>query len=204
MNAFLYYAVTAAESALSVVGIRATYEQPAYAVVDRLDRGVEIRRYEPRVAVETDMAGPGDAEAFRRLFRYITGANRGGDHVAMTVPVETGTRISMTVPVEQGQGLPEGARIMRFFLPDAVAKAGPPEPTDAAVRIAHLPAQTFAALRFSGSIDARAREKREAVLRQVLAGAGRETAGPASFLSYDPPFAIPFLKRNEVAVPVSG
>lgn len=195
----LYYALTFAESALSVVGIRATYEQPAYAVVERLPRAVEIRRYEPRVAVETDMAGPGDAEAFRRLFRYITGANRGGDRVAMTVPVEQGTRIAMTVPVEQGGD----ARVMRFFLPAAVAKAGPPEPTEAGVRIARLPGETVAALRFSGTVDARAREKREAVLRQVLARAAREADGPSRVLSYDPPFAIPFLKRNEIVVPVA-
>lgn len=198
MNAFLYYAVTAVESALSVVGIRSTYEQPAYEVAERLERGVEIRRYAPRVVVETDMDGPGDAKAFQRLFRYITGANHGGDRVAMTMPVETGTRIAMTVPVEQGVG------VMRFFLPDAVAKAGPPEPGDPAVRIAHLPAQTFAALRFSGNVDAEAREACKAALMQVLAKTGRMPTGPATFLSYDPPFAIPFLKRNEVAVPVPG
>ena len=109
----LYYALTFAESLLSVVGIRATYEQPRYEVVEQLPRNVEIRRYEPRVAVETDMAGPGDAEAFRRLFRYITGSNGGDDRIMMTVPVEQGTLIAMTVPVEQGGDL----RVMRFFLP---------------------------------------------------------------------------------------
>ncbi|WP_420604528.1 SOUL family heme-binding protein [Methylobacterium sp.] len=195
----LYYALTFAESLLSVVGIRATYEQPRYEVVEQLPRNVEIRRYEPRVAVETDMAGPGDAEAFRRLFRYITGSNGGDDRIMMTVPVEQGTLIAMTVPVEQGGDL----RVMRFFLPAAIAKAGPPVPTDPAVRIARLPAATFAALRFSGTLDARAREKREAVLRQVLAKMARETTGPSSVLSYDPPFAIPFLRRNEIVIPVA-
>ncbi|MCC0805176.1 heme-binding protein [Methylobacterium sp. W2] len=195
----LYYALTFAESALSVVGIRATYEQPRYEVVERLPRDVEIRRYEPRVTVETDMAGAGDAEAFRRLFRYITGANGGDDRVAMTVPVEQGSRIAMTVPVEQGGD----QRIMRFFLPAAVAKAGPPVPTEPKVRIARLPAATYAALRFSGTLDARAREKREAVLRQVLAKVAREPTGPSSVLSYDPPFAIPFLRRNEIVIPVA-
>jgi hypothetical protein len=88
MDKILYYAVTLLESVLGVFGIRSFYDQPRYAVVDRLDRGVEIRAYEPRVAVETDARGQGDGEAFGRLFRYITGANQAGDRIAMTVPVE--------------------------------------------------------------------------------------------------------------------
>ena len=38
MDKFLYYLVTLLESALSVVGIRGTYEEPRYAVVERLDQ----------------------------------------------------------------------------------------------------------------------------------------------------------------------
>ncbi len=104
MDKFFYYLFTFLESALSVVGIRTTYEEPRYAVIERLDRGVEVRAYEPRVAVETDARGQQDGEAFGRLFRYITGANKGGARIAMTTPVETGGKmIAMTVPVEQAR-----------------------------------------------------------------------------------------------------
>jgi hypothetical protein len=92
MDRVLYVLVTLVESVLGIFGVRALYEQPAYTVVERLDRGVEIRSYAPRLAVETDSRGQGDGEAFGRLFRYITGANRGGDRIAMTAPVETGGR----------------------------------------------------------------------------------------------------------------
>ena len=190
-----YYVATAAESVLSVVGIRATYEQPRYRVVEQLDRGVEIREYKPRVAVETDTRGQGDNDAFGRLFRYITGANRSGDLIAMTTPVEaSGRRIAMTVPVEQGAG---GS--MRFFLPEKVAEGGPPEPTDAAVRVVRLPMERMAVLRFSGSVTPEARAEQERVLLTVLDAAGRTPKGPLVFMGYDPPFAIPFLRRNEVA-----
>ncbi|AWN44955.1 heme-binding protein [Methylobacterium terrae] len=195
MDKILYYAVTLVESVLGVFGVRAFYDQPRYAVVERLDRGVEIRAYEPRLAVETDARGQGDGEAFGRLFRYITGANRTGGRIAMTAPVEAGgQRIAMTVPVEQGTG-----GTMRFFLPHAVAAAGAPEPTEAGVRLVEIPPERIAALRFSGRITPEARAAQERVLAEVLRQAGRTPAGPPLFMGYDPPFALPFLRRNEVA-----
>ncbi|AWI86930.1 heme-binding protein [Methylobacterium sp. DM1] len=196
MDKFLYYLVTLLESALSVVGIRATYEEPRYAVVERLDRGVEIRAYDGRVAAETDARGQQDGEAFGRLFRYITGANAGGARIAMTAPVETGGRlIAMTVPVEQGVGGP-----MRFYLPRTVAEAGAPEPTEPGVRLTRIPPERLAVLRFSGSATAEAREAQVRILAEVLDKAGRKPAEPPFFMGYDPPFSIPFLRRNEVAV----
>jgi hypothetical protein len=196
MDRFVYYLVTLCESVLGVFGVRAFYDQPWYTVVERLDRGVEVRAYEPRLAVETNGRGKGDGEAFGRLFRYITGANRRGERIAMTAPVETGgQRIAMTVPVEQGSG-----GTMRFFLPHDVAAGGAPEPTEAGVRLVRVPAERIAALRFSGSFAPDARAEQERILTEVLATAGRNTCALPRFLGYDPPFAISFLRRNEVAV----
>ncbi|SFV10714.1 SOUL heme-binding protein [Methylobacterium sp. 174MFSha1.1] len=200
MDKILYYAVTLIESLLGVFGIRAFYDQPRYAVVERLDCGVEIRAYEPRLAVETDARGQGDGEAFGRLFRYITGANQAGDRIAMTAPVEAGgQRIAMTVPVEQGTG-----GTMRFFLPHAVAPAGAPQPTEPGVRLVEVPLERIAALRFSGRITLEARAAQERILTEVLRAAGRSPAAPPFFMGYDPPFALPFLRRNEVAVRLGG
>ena len=196
MDKVVYILVTLAESILGIFGVRTLYEQPAYTVVERLDRGVEIRAYAPRLAVETDARGQGDGAAFGRLFRYITGANRAGSRIAMTAPVEaTGQRIAMTVPVEQGAG-----GTMRFFLPRAVAEAGAPEPTEAGVRLVQVPAERVAALRFSGRATPEARAEQEGVLTGVLAAAGRTAHAAPLFMGYDPPFALPFLRRNEVAV----
>jgi hypothetical protein len=196
MDKILYYAVTLMESVLGVFGVRSFYDQPRYAVIETLDRGVEIRAYEGRVAVETDARGQGDGEAFGRLFRYITGANRAGDRIAMTAPVEAGgQRIAMTVPVEQGTG-----GMMRFFLPHAVAAAGAPEPTEPGVRLVQVPPERIAALRFSGRITPEARAEQERILIAVLRAAGRSPAAAPFFMGYDPPFAIPVLRRNEVAV----
>lgn len=196
MDKFVYYLVTLIEAVLGVFGVRSLYEQPAYTVVQRLDHGVEIRSYEPRLAVETDARGQGDGEAFGRLFRYITGANRSAARIAMTAPVETGgQRVAMTVPVEQTAG-----GTMRFFLPRKVAEAGAPEPTEAEVRLVEVPAERVAALPFSGRITPELRAEQEATLLRVVAAAGLKPREPPMFMGYDPPFALPFLRRNEVAV----
>ena len=119
MEKFLYYLSAGLESVLSVVGIRAPYEQPSYQVVQHLPDKVEVRAYPSRVAVQTAVANGDEGAAFGRLFRYISGANHGSTKIAMTVPVERSRLIAMTIPVETGAE-------MRFFLPAKVAAAGAP------------------------------------------------------------------------------
>lgn len=196
MGGFFYYLGVAANSALSVFGIRAPYEQPRYAVVGHLSDQVEVRSYGARLAAETRIVQGNDGEAFGRLFRYIAGANRGGQHISMTAPVEmTSETVAMTIPVEVG-----GEGVMRFFLPHEVAERGAPPPTDPAVHIVTLPPQTFAALRFSGRMTAESRREHIAALLAAAHAAGRSPEGVPSVLEYDPPFALSFVRRNEVIV----
>ena len=196
----LYYLMTFTEALLGVVGIRGLYEQPRYTVERHLPGGIEIRDYAARVAAETADDGSGSA-AFQRLFGYITGANATGARIAMTAPVATpgakpGRRIAMTVPVQTS---PAGGT-MRFFLPRRVAEAGAPVPRDPRVTIVTVPAERIATLRFSG-LPTRARtEPRQAALLAALARAGIATDGAPYLLTYDAPFTLPFLRRNEAAV----
>jgi hypothetical protein len=201
MPSVFYYMTAIADSGLGLVGIRSPYEQPPYQVVRALAPNIEIRTYEPRAAVQTTMRDGNDGEAFGRLFRYITGANHGRDTVAMTVPVEKSSRsIAMTVPVEETDP-PKGGGIMRFFLPKSVAST-PPVPTDPAVQLVTVPAQTLAVIRYSGVATDGARATELALLQRALARAGINAEGEPSYYSYDPPWALPFVRRNEIAVAV--
>ena len=188
-----YLLVTFLESILAIFGIRAPFEQSAYRVVGTLASGVEIRSYGPLVAVETRADGGG----FGRLFAYIAGANGRDQLISMTAPVE-----DRGGPFGQAAASPSdvaGEPVLRFILPRAVV-ANPPLPKDASVRIANLPARTVAALRFSGWLDQASIQRNAARLTSALAAAHRTAAGPLYVLGYDPPFTIPFLRRNEVAV----
>nr|WP_294529714.1 heme-binding protein [uncultured Rhodopila sp.] len=207
MSGFCYYLLTFAESLTAVVGIRSVYEQPHYVVVQDLGRNTEIRRYDPRVAIEATIEGKtrdrAASEAFGLLFRYITGANAGSAKIAMTAPVQTETqRIAMTAPVQTATD-PSGTLNMRFFLPHSVAAAGAPAPTDPRLHLVDVPAETVAVLRYSGVDNAGARAEKKAELLDVLAKSPWRPVGEVFTLNYDPPFTIPFLRRNEAAVDVT-
>lgn len=190
----------------SVIGIRSGTEEPRFEVVARLADGIEVRRYGPRLMAETTVPGRDDSEArgaaFRVLAGYIFGGNRGQSEIAMTAPVEIdGSRIAMTAPVETAAG--EGGLVMRFTMPAGYTRATLPEPTDPRVRIVEVPEATVAVLGFSGSTAAEAVLAQEQRLGAVLAGSAWRATGPAVALFYDPPWTLPFRRRNEVAVPVA-
>ena len=207
MSGFFYYLLTFAESVTSVVGLRFPYEQPHYVVVQDLGHSAEIRRYDPRLAIEATVDDPDHgkaaSEAFSLLFRYITGANQRDQKIAMTTPVQTRSeRIAMTVPVQTASG--NGQVAMRFFLPQAVAKAGAPAPQDPRLHLVQVPQTTIAALRYSGIPTQAERDQKAAQLQDILGKSAWKPRGEIFQLNYDPPFTIPFLRRNEVAVTVTS
>ena len=194
--------------ACSVVGVRDGYEQPSYRVVETIGEEVEIRRYAPRLAaeatVETDDSDRAAGKAFRLLFDYITGDNAPNSEIAMTSPVSVageGDKIAMTAPVEAAAS--GGRMTMRFFLPASFDEASVPRPTNGQVSIVTLPEQTVAALRYAGSRDAQAAEAKKAALRGMLASSDWRPAGEAVSYYYDPPWTLPWLRRNEAIVPVA-
>jgi hypothetical protein len=181
---------------------RHTTETARYTVVARVG-DAELRRYPPAALAETE--APDRREAFGRLFRYIDGANDGGEELSMTAPVEVGERgasLSMTAPVEVAER-DDGVR-MAFYLPEGYDVDSAPRPTDERVSLVSLPERTLAVRRFSW----RATESRIAREAEKLAGtlddAGVPVAGEPFFLGYDAPWTLPFLRRNEVAVEVES
>lgn len=189
-------------SGCSVFGIRGGYEQLSYSVVDKIG-DVEIRQYGPRVAAEVNEMKD-DNEAFRLLFRYISGENSSNQSVAMTTPVQVdkaSTKIAMKSPVETFKS-DDNTASMRFFLPLSYTVASAPTPKDPRIKIVNLPAETFAAITYSGSNSEKHFRSESERLVTILASSRWKPVSDTSFLGYDPPFAIPFLRRNEAIVKV--
>ncbi len=195
----------------SLFGIRSGTEQPDYEVVAELGDAVEVRRYGPRLAAEVEVEAGDEGEArnaaFRVLASYIFGGNRAQQEIAMTAPVEVATepegeKIAMTAPVETTSG-EDGRLTMRFFLPAGLTEATAPIPEDSRVRILTVPGQTLAVRRFTGRRGAAAVDAEEIALRKVLNTTSWRPEGEPVAFFYDPPWTLLFLRRNEVALPVS-
>jgi hypothetical protein len=108
----------------------------------------------------------------------------------------------MTAPIET-TAQAGGLYAMRFFLPADYTVETAPEPRNPEVRIVEVPERTLAVLRFSGSRGADNVARHASELDRVIAGSSWRAVGEPTTLFYDPPWTIPFLRRNEVAVPVT-
>lgn len=171
--------------------------------------GLELRRYLPRVVARTRLEGQ-DEEAKNRGFRvlagYIFGGNEGEQRIAMTTPVITepspGARIAMTTPVETFES--EGDAYMSFTMPSEWTLDELPRPNDARVELVEAPGRLVAALRFRGRPTLADFEDKQAALLVAVEAAGMRAVGAPYTAQYDPPWVLPFLRRNEVLVPVEA
>ena len=171
--------------------------------------GVELRRYPETVTVET--TAPDGRTAFRRLFRYLSGANASGQSVSMTTPVETqGESIAMTTPVRSRSSdtatandtdHTDGMR-MAFYLPADYDPETAPEPTEPAVRLRVEPETTVAVRPFSWYTPEWRVRRMERQLRSTIRPEGITPVGEPFLLRYEAPWTPPFMRRNEVAVAV--
>jgi hypothetical protein len=189
---FLSPIVAIALAGCSVVGIRSGTEEPRYQVVATMGE-VQIRQYAPRLAASVTVQGDEIAArsaGFRRLARFIFGANAAD------------VSISMTAPVAQLAG-PAGSWTITFFMPAKYTLATLPKPTDAGIRIAEMPGQIYGVYRFSGIPGAAPVAAAHEKLLAALKNSAWAPEGGAEDWFYDPPWTLPFARRNEVAVAVS-
>lgn len=184
-------------SSCATVGI----EKAKYQVVEKEGK-FEIRQYAPQIIAETMVeAGFDDAGnvAFRKLYNYITGENRSKASIAMTAPVNQkagSEKIAMTAPVNQQPS--KGKYAVSFLMPSKYTMETLPEPLDPDVKLREIPGRKRAAIRYSGSWSRKKYDAKKALLEEFIREKGLTIIGPATFARYDPPFQLPFFRRNEV------
>ncbi len=180
-------------------------EEAKYTVVKK-DESFEIRNYAPHVLAETvvegDLEGAG-SEAFNRLFRYISGANRSRGKVAMTAPVSQEPRrqkMEMTAPVAQQRV--EDKWAVSFMMPAASTLETLPQPEDPKITLRQVPARRIAAVRYSGFWSEKGYLQHKSELEVWIRKQGLVAVDEAIWARYDAPFTPWFLRRNEVLIPV--
>ena len=163
-------------------------EEPVYQVEKAWEtEQIEIRAYAPRVMAVTDMAEDSDG-GFKVLAGYIFGGNAEEQKIAMTAPVQQ----SMA-----------GEKEMAFMIPAEYALEDLPEPEDQRVSFREAPAYTAAVIQFSGWASADKADENWQQLRQFLIAEGIDITGEPTLNQYNPPWTLPFMRRNEIIVPVA-
>jgi hypothetical protein len=180
-------------------------EESKYSVLEK-QGAFELRLYEPCIVAETvvqsDFADAGNI-AFRRLYNYISGENRTRESIAMTAPAGQEARsekIAMTAPV--GQQRAGDKWVVSFLMPSKYTMQTLPEPLDPAVTLREIPARKMASVRYSGTWSQNRYEEQRGRLEEFIENKKWKIMGEPVFARYDPPFQLPFLRRNEVLIPV--
>lgn len=128
------------------------------------------------------------------------------ESVAMTAPVidkregdkETRSEsVAMTSPVLDARNS-AGTRVVSFVMPSKYTIDTLPIPNNKRVKITEVPAQEWAVLVFSGNYDDAKKIEKYEMLKNLLERDGVEYTSEWQSAGYDPPFTLPFMKRNEV------
>ncbi len=194
-------------AALSLAGLaywqlqRLFTEEPSYEIERRIGP-LQIRRYASTIRAETEITSPSSRKAlsdgFRRLARYIFGGNQTGEKLPMTSPVnQRPSPIAMTKPVMWTVSL-TGPWLVSFTMPKGRTLDTLPTPSDMEVHLSAKPARRVAALRFAGRYTSERVTQKARELREIARGLGLDAEGDVEFAGYDPPWTLPFLRRNEV------
>lgn len=166
-------------------------QEPPYAVVEACEL-YEIRDYEAYSVAATalpdgeDIAAAGSA--FNALASYLFGENQESKSMAMTTPVTT---------TNLGE--------MRFYLSEP--KIPLPLESDE-VEIVEVPAARLAVRKFTGFATDGEIARQKDTLMQALEIDGIEldvahgAVVPHVVFEYNPPYTLPIVRRNEIAVPV--
>ena len=186
----------------------------------------QVRRYGPSVIAEASYGdggwGGGDGGPFGSLARYIgvfgspqnskVGDMKTPEPIAMTAPVLISAPppepIAMTAPVLISPS--DSKHTMAFVLPASRYRTvdEAPVPTDPRVRLRQLPERLQAVRTFTWKFSPENAKRNLEELLTDLQQDGwkmpRDDRGEVVWQAagYNPPFALPFMKRNEVLVNV--
>ena len=168
---------------ISVIALNSqsmAYEEANYEVVKE-NKNYEIRKYSDRLVIETNsMQGNG----FRKLFNYISGNNEQKKEIKMTVPVT--------------QEIKNGNMTMQFYLPSKFNKDNAPKPSNSDIKILTIEGGYYAVIGYSGRSSDKNFLKNKDILEKLLKQDDITILSPPIRASYNSPFTLPMLKRNEV------
>lgn len=184
-------------------------EEPKFTLLEK-DQSFELRLYEPKILAEVVLNGTmreASSKGFKLIADFIFGNNIAtsgkSEKISMTAPVliePHAEKISMTAPVNVEQS-GAGWKV-NFVMPSQYSLETLPKPNNPLVKIKPIPAKKFAVIQFSGLVDEEKMAKKVTDLEQWISTKQLKVLGNAELAIYNPPWTLPFLRRNEVMIEV--
>ena len=157
-------------------------KEPSYVVLRTLEKAVEIREYDPQIRATSQMGQ--ENRSFGVLSEYIFGNNDHNEQIGMTAPVVT------------------HRDKMSFIMPKRYNLESLPKPLNAQIEIDQVQRSIVAVIRFSGFTSPKKMDEEAEKLLMALESNEIRTKGEPFLMRYNPPWTLPFLRRNEVAIEV--
>ena len=110
--------------------------------------------------------------------------------------IKINEEIKMTVPVTQENK--NGNMTMQFYLPSKFNKDNAPKPVNSEVKILTIEGGYYAVIEYSGRSSDKNFLKNKDILDKALKQDNLLVLSPPIRASYNSPFTLPMLKRNEV------
>ena len=170
--------------------IMSNVEVPNYQVVNA-ENNIEVRQYSPMIVAEVEIKGQREdaiGDGFRLLADYIFGNNITHKNIAMTAPV-------------QQQKINDMWRIS-FIMPSEYKMNKLPKPISELIRLKEVAAKMFAVITFSGQNSDKNLKKHEEKLIEYIQSRNLLVRGEPKYAFYNPPWTLPFMRRNEVMIEV--
>lgn len=190
-------------------------EEPKYVLLEKSEP-FELRAYAPLIVAEVKVDGDLDAasaQGFRLIAAYIFGKNQVAEKIAMTAPVgiessdqNKSAKIAMTAPVkiEGGKPLETAANqwTVSFVMPAEYTLSSLPKPLNPQINIREVPAEKRAVITFSGFYNEDKVQEKTQALREWMKTKNLKPVGEPQFARYNPPWTLPFMRRNEIMIQV--
>ena len=196
-------------SGCSVFGDNGVESAPYSIIQEDQAKDIQVRNYNSMILVSADMSGDGRNSAFRKLFKYISGENKGSQEIAMTAPVfmdkedtnkQQGTEIAMTAPVFMSENTDSPQ--MSFVMPNSFTMQSTPEPNDPTLTVTELTNYKVAVIKFSGTLsDSNTKEYTE-VLEEWMFNKGLKAAAKPVTAGYNGPLTLPMFRHNEILIEI--
>ena len=179
-------------------------EEPSYRVVVQSEP-FEIRQYSPLIVAQVEV--PGDlseasSAGFRLIANYIFGNNISVRDGGLTTAEPVPEKIAMTVPViAEGKG-DQKTWLIQFVMPKQYTMDTLPKPNNSQVKLIPIGPQKLAVIRFTGFVGDDKVQEKTAELMAWIKSRNEIALGNPRLARYNPPWSIPWMRRNEILIPI--